>query len=234
MSLLTNIVSYYKLDSNSNDSVGSNNGSDTAISYANAGKIGNCATFNGSSSKAVIADATSLKPTGNFSISGWVKTTFSGGLGDNLIFQSWSQNPTYNAGIQLRMNDTNIGDFSLTSGNDAGGFGYINTIAGGFNDGAWHFVVATYDGTKLYLYVDGSLNASTAYTTNPAYAATNYIQIGARNMAGTSDRFFTGSIDELGIWSRALSADEVSQLYNSGAGLQYPFSSTNGNFLAFF
>ncbi len=32
-----------------------------------------------------------------------------------------------------------------------------------------------------------------------------------------------GQVDELAIWNRALSAAEVTQLYNSGAGKQYPF-----------
>ena len=46
---LPNLVAYYKFDTNSNDFSGnSHNGVDTAISYANAGKVGNCATFNGS------------------------------------------------------------------------------------------------------------------------------------------------------------------------------------------
>ena len=48
---LPNLVAYYKFDTNSNDFSGnSHNGVDTAISYANAGKVGNCATFNGSTS----------------------------------------------------------------------------------------------------------------------------------------------------------------------------------------
>lgn len=45
MALDTNLVSYYKLDSNSNDSVGSNNGTDTSVSYV-AGKIGNAGSYN--------------------------------------------------------------------------------------------------------------------------------------------------------------------------------------------
>lgn len=49
MALTDNLISYYKLDSNSNDSVGTNNGTDTSVSYV-AGKIGNAASFNGSTS----------------------------------------------------------------------------------------------------------------------------------------------------------------------------------------
>jgi hypothetical protein len=44
-----------------------------------------------------------------------------------------------------------------------------------------------------------------------------------------------GDIDEVGIWSRVLTSTEVTQLYNGGAGLQYPFTNGNNrNFLMFF
>ena len=37
-------------------------------------------------------------------------------------------------------------------------------------------------------------------------------------------RLLAGSIDEAGIWSRALSGTEITELYNAGAGITYPFS----------
>jgi len=40
--------------------------------------------------------------------------------------------------------------------------------------------------------------------------------------------FFTGQIDDLSIWNRALSTEEMDRLYNGGNGLQYPFSSSIG------
>jgi hypothetical protein len=48
--LLTNLISRWKLDGNSNDSIGSNNGTDTAITYSQA-KINDGAVFNGTTSK---------------------------------------------------------------------------------------------------------------------------------------------------------------------------------------
>src|SRR6478736_294265 len=45
------LVAYYKFDSNSNDYSGdTHNGIDANISYANVGKVGNSATFNGTTS----------------------------------------------------------------------------------------------------------------------------------------------------------------------------------------
>jgi len=42
--------------------------------------------------------------------------------------------------------------------------------------------------------------------------------------SGLSTADFDGLIDEVGIWSRALNSTEVSELYNSGSGLAYPFT----------
>ena len=41
---------------------------------------------------------------------------------------------------------------------------------------------------------------------------------------GFKGRSFKGTIDELGIWNRALTDADVSKLYNNGNGLSYPFS----------
>ena len=50
-----NLVSYWKLDGNSNDSKGSNNGTDTGMSYS-AGLFDSAGVFNGSSSNINIAN----------------------------------------------------------------------------------------------------------------------------------------------------------------------------------
>jgi len=49
--------------------------------------------------------------------------------------------------------------------------------------------------------------------------------LGAIYSGGTPEGFFDGMIDEVGVWSRLLTSDEVTTLYNAGAGLSYPFSS---------
>jgi len=39
---------------------------------------------------------------------------------------------------------------------------------------------------------------------------------------------FDGNIDEVGIWDRILTTDEITELYNAGAGLAYPFTVDSG------
>ena len=69
------------------------------------------------------------------------------------------------------------------------------------------------------LYINGVPVGTNAYTA--ADSTTSTLEIGG--YAGTSS-LFKGLIDEVGVWNRTLSGTEVTTLYNSGAGLQYPFS----------
>ena len=69
-------------------------------------------------------------------------------------------------------------------------------------------------------------NVDTATTTTPSgtmtgiYNNTESFKIGKFNTAAIDD-YFDGIIDEVGIWSKVLTSDEVTELYNSGAGLAY-------------
>ena len=84
----------------------------------------------------------------------------------------------------------------------------------------WIHVVGTYDGTNVKTYINGVEEGSFAHSG----VLDNFVieGIGAR---GTPTSYFDGRIDEVGIWNRSLSETEISALYNSGAGLAYPFSS---------
>jgi len=56
------------------------------------------------------------------------------------------------------------------------------------------------------------------------------IIFGAEDDDSGVGQFFKGIIDEVGIWNRALTSTEISELYNSGNGLQYPFGISPTNF----
>ena len=201
--LSTGLVSYYKLNANSNDSVGSNNGTDTAISYATAGIIGNCATFNGTTSQIAIADTTSLKPA-NISISLWFKST-SADVSQMLVSKYSSATPK-NYYLQIYSGTVYFGLGNGTS------FVTIASSASTYNDSNWHHLVATFDGTNLNLYINGiSVATPVAMSGSLTYEATS-VYFGANNGVG----FLTGSLDELAIFSRALSASEIAAIYKMG------------------
>lgn len=100
---------------------------------------------------------------------------------------------------------------------------------GTVNDGQFHHVVVTYDGTVEQLYLDGVSIGSTPLT-QEGYANTYYYQLGTGYTGGwdgtTGDWFpFAGVIDEPSIYNRALTGAEVAALFHAGsAGKCAPFA----------
>jgi len=95
--------------------------------------------------------------------------------------------------------------------NNPGVFGEIN-----INDGNWHHIVAVNNGYMQYLYVDGVPDAYWPVTNSQAVQKNNSsIMIG--NNPERMGRYFNGLIDEVAIFSHALSVDAIKQLYEQGA-----------------
>ncbi|MFF2009072.1 LamG-like jellyroll fold domain-containing protein [Streptomyces sp. NPDC058195] len=96
---------------------------------------------------------------------------------------------------------------------DAGIARAMAPAAGDAVAGKWTHLVGVYSGSvkELRLYVDGVLAGSTPYTT--AWNARRGLQIGAANLRGTVTNFFPGSIDDLRIFDKPVSATEVTRLY---------------------
>ncbi|MFE9311371.1 LamG-like jellyroll fold domain-containing protein [Streptomyces sp. NPDC006706] len=79
--------------------------------------------------------------------------------------------------------------------------------------GAWTHLVGVYDGKakQLRLYVNGTQAGATAYTT--AWEARRGLQLGAGIYSGVHKSFFPGTVDDLRIFDRAVSAAEAGRLY---------------------
>jgi len=221
MNFLDNLISYFKLDGNSNDEVASNDGTDTDITYsAGNGKIVQGAGFNGSTSSILISNSSGQFDKTIFSISMWVKPTWT--------LSSVGYNPTL---IALRNTDGTRFSLHITEGysqldfyNGSDGDNWITNVS----KDNWHHVVMVYDSGTVSLYFDNS------------YLGDNIISVGAntlKNLAignnGIPAERWIGAIDEVGIWDRALDSTEVAQLYNGGAGLAYPSLLNNSNFFHF-
>jgi hypothetical protein len=217
MALTENIVSYWKLDESSGnaaDSVGSNTGTNTNVTYT-SGKINNGAVFNGITGFL----STSLAIPNQYTFSCWVKNNVTSGM-------ILAKDEIGSRAFLLSMEASN--KIKAWAWN-ASGTGYTLTSASGISTTDWVHVVVTWDTSNLRMYINGVEETPVAVTGNAANFATAFT-FGKRLYSG-SPTWYAGSLDELGVWSRALSSDEVKYLYNFGNGIQYPFTS---GFLAFF
>jgi len=99
--------------------------------------------------------------------------------------------------------------------------GAVRTVLsdGAYNDGAWHQAVSTLSSGGLRLYVDGELVASDAqYTTGESF--NGFWRVAYDNLSGWTDDptsdFFAGSLDNVTVYSTALTADQVRAAYRAG------------------
>ena len=104
------------------------------------------------------------------------------------------------------------------------GTNYFISSPGRYSNGQWHYAVLTYDGFTLRFYIDGlqvgRLSTSGAL---PDKAGVQPVRVGANSLL--VNNFFSGNIDEVRIWNRAVTSTEVTNQFNSG------FFNTNGQVL---
>ncbi|MEM3093007.1 MAG: phospholipase D-like domain-containing protein, partial [Candidatus Nitrosocaldus sp.] len=157
-----------------------------------------------------VADEPSLRLQ-QFSVSAWFRTS-SAFTSPAIIVNK--------GGFDTSASKLNYGLWITTNGNLSGGFEDANGIdyfirsPNTYNDGQWHYAVVTYDGSTLNLYVDGSLVSS--LNTNGAIPATDTMPLTIGKNSLDSSRYFIGDIDEVRIYNRALTAQEVNDAYNNG------------------
>lgn len=217
------LISYWKLDETAgitvSDSYGSNNCTvQQGVTINQSGLIGKAASFvNTSGGLTTGKTASQLGISGNTSksVSIWIKPNSSiNGAYSCGIFNLGSAANQQQFGIKYYgspaywMFDSWYGAVRIGA-ND-------NKLA----DGKWHHIVVTYNSANhtLKTYLDGSLaTTDPSRTLNTGNTMPLSIGIGSQGK-------YTGLIDEVGVWSRVLSDNEVQSLYNNGSGLQYPFN----------
>lgn len=226
--LMTNLVSYFKLDESSgtiNSSKGTITGTVTGADYSQTGKINTCMGFvRTSSDHIVLSSDTSYRFTSAFSVSAWIKTSSTVGTDNQfVIFGMYNAATSPADGWNLAISQDGKAYFSAL---DSSGTSYSRFSDAVIDDQEWHHVVAVWTGSVLQIYVDGIKSGSDVAMTNaPNYYTTHVPCIGCLNTYGSNYvHHFNGLIDEVGVWSRALDNKDVYDLYNSGEGLGYSFS----------
>ncbi len=219
-SLNVGLVSYYKLNETSGvvlDSLVINNGTNNGATRGVDGIINNSFSFDGINDFVNISDSASLDfGTGAFSISLWINDS-SWGNGHWII----SKDDGINNGFYIRelISAGNKLNFFVGDGTDFANS--VTSALGSIADGNWHHVVAVFpaggSGTAT-VYVDNVSEGTDAYTAVGSTDSSSDLFFSTRS---ASTGFASARLDEIGIWNRTLSSDEVTQLYNNGTGITW-------------
>jgi hypothetical protein len=103
------------------------------------------------------------------------------------------------------------GDLSLHYYDTTPGFHAISVGRTLWPADEWHMVAATKDATGHKIYLDGVLKGADTNTKDDNYNTTRMISLGARGWTTPKVAFFNGVIDDVRIYNKALTADEIQQ-----------------------
>lgn len=223
MSLITNLISHWKLDEatgNKTDSHGTNTLTNNNSVASVAGKINNASSF--SSASARYLSGTKIGYT----------------YGAPMSYNFWVNLPsTSEKGIFLE--DSGLGVGGTTNGFAVGvGSGILDTNGNnliipfwgvdwqdtGVAIGTgWHMItVIIQSNRKLKAYKDGTL-VFTGTSTMGVFANQPFF-ISKSSYTPQPRYLSNGYIDEVSVWNKELTLFEITELYNSGTGITYPFT----------
>jgi len=207
----SSLVSWWRMDDvdgsgNPTDYIGDNDGTKQGnATQTNAGKFGKAFTFDGTGDYVSTSDIDVATGT----LSAWVKRGVTGArhfvMGETTTAADKGQAYWFEAHSSNKL--------LLIIGNGVSNNTAFST--GTIADTNWHHVAVTFNGTNIIFYIDGSASGSSSQTIIPQDINVNF-QIG-QSMASGYYVPMNGFIDEAMIFNRALTADEITALYDATA-----------------
>ena len=161
-----------------------------------SGRFGRALSFNGTTSLAQVADSAALDLSGAMTLEAWVRPDTTSGTATVLA------KPRNRGGVSYGL--------ELDGGKPAG-FAYAGSssrraVAGeAVQPGTWRFLAVTYDGSSLRTYLDGEQVAAVP-ASGTLRRSSNPLEIGGSSVR---DEGFDGAIDNVRVYSRALSGSEL-------------------------
>lgn len=218
MSLLTGLVSYWKCDEASGnllDAHGSNDLTDINTVGSATGKINNGRDFDRDNHE-YFTRSSGIFSSLPLATSGWFKME-STGINHNIISGGIGGGHAYAYGISVTPSNKLSAYIS-----DGGGTFVSVTGTTTLSSGVWYHFAFNWRSTTNYEIYLNATSEGTGSTPRPLGGAINVFGIGIYRP--TTGDHWDGIIDEIGIWNRELTGAEITELYNSGNGLAYPFT----------
>jgi len=175
-----------------------NTGTVNLTTWSTSGRIGNALVFNGMTSWVTVPDAASLDLTTAMTVEAWVFPTAISGDWISLVSKEQASSLAYFLYAS--------GAGPPAQGVFTGGSERLLYGAQTLPVNAWTHLAATYDGAQQRLFVNG-VQATSRAQTGAIATTTLPLRIGGNAPYGN---FFTGRIDEVRVYNRALTQPEIS------------------------
>ncbi|HEY6693405.1 MAG TPA: LamG-like jellyroll fold domain-containing protein, partial [Solirubrobacteraceae bacterium] len=179
-----------------------NNGTYANATRSTSGRHGSALSFNGTNASVTVPDAASLRLTTGMTLEAWVNPS-AGGNWRTVLLKQQTNDLVYGLYSNDDVNRPSAWLYTTTGQPSVTG-----TAAVAVN--TWTHLAATYDGTTVRLYVNGTQTGSRAISGSLA-AGTGPLKIGGNALWG---EYFAGLIDDVRVYNRALSAGELQQDMN--------------------
>jgi hypothetical protein len=209
-------MALYEMNGNSNDTSGTYNGTPTSITYQ-GGAFDQAAVFNGSSS--YIDTGFSVYNKSVICLSAWINVD---DLSSTQMFFGSTCSSGCSFGGQVNTNGTIR--FRITDGTE-----HNATTSNTISAGQWYNIVCVWDKTidsgELKIYIDGT---EASYSTQQSQTNNTTENVSLR-LGRAASTYFNGSIDQVRIYSTALTQSQVTTLAR-GIATSYSGAATNVNF----
>jgi hypothetical protein len=220
------LVGWWQAESNALDSAGTDNGIVTnGVSYT-GGKVGTAFNFDGTNGFIQIPDASDLKPT-NLTIEVWVRFsslnskrygTYGGGppAGEQFIVTkpNIQVNPYQSAYVLYKWRNGSVDNFEFEVDSTNGTQVYV-TSSVSIQTNVWYHVAAVRGSNYVQLFVNGQPTSRATVSFAQNYG-TEPLFIGSSGQPSYWDAMFEGSLDEVSLYNRALSTNEIVAIYAAG------------------
>jgi len=212
------VVALWQLDEDGGDVAhdASGSGNDGIVHGAEwvSGKSGSGLSFDGVNDYVGVSDDDSLDfGTGDFTIGIWFKNAGSTGTHQTLVAKDYWQGESPSGQYKwiLYLTTDSGGTLSFSR---AGAYQALVYGGGFFGSNTWYYAVVKREGNAGYLYLDGDqVDYEANWFSGYSFSNDRDLYVGARN--GGAEKYFKGIIDEVVIYNRALTAEEIREQYDS-------------------
>ena len=209
--LWNNLLAYYSGDGTPNDALGNYNGTLTNGATYGTGIINQGFSLDGVNDYITTGVRSGFVNSDNFTFSAWINTSNS------------SSNKLYVTNFASTSSGPSLAIWNSKPTLFRGNNGLLSGLTVLPSNTWFHLTIShtPYNGAtpNVTFYVNGVFDSSGIFSVGTTVGATTQF-IGG--FSTTTIRVPNCTIDEVGIWNRTLTQSEVTELYNSGAGKQYP------------